>query len=118
MSDTEDSKPIRPGFYHSQSQKVVAGRTLMALKAVLREAISAPGVPGTSQVLVPLAEHAALGEVGGIVQLPGPGSPIAVARIGRTSYVAYRLSDNLLEELALDYDEAAGAIVVHDHLAT
>ncbi len=106
-----------PRWVVSQSQKIVAGRTLVAMKAALRE----PGGEAVAQareVRVPLAEVPALGDVGGIARVAGPGTPVAIARVGRVSYVAYRLVQDALEELEVELDPAGTTLTIRSTLAS
>lgn len=112
--DSKGSEP--PRWVISQSQKIVAGRTLVALKAALSEP-GGVGVAHAHEVKVPLAEVPELHSVGGIARVAGPGTPVAIARVGRVSYVAYRLSRDALEELEVELDPAGTILTIRATLA-
>ncbi len=100
-----------PRWVISQSQKIVAGRTLVAVKAALREAGGQAAVDAR-EVRVPLAAVPELQSVGGIARVAGPGTPVAIARVGRVSYVAYRLTQDALEELEVELDPAGTTLTI------
>lgn len=94
----------------------IAGATIAALRALLRSRHStpAPATPASlpaQTVRVRLAEVPDLGEVGGIARVEaGAGGAIGVARVGRNSFVGYRLTGEELEEVPVDVDETAGEL--------
>lgn len=96
----------------------VARPTLLAMEALLRatrpraaESESAPPAMGT--VMVGLEELPDLGEVGGVARFDaGEGGPVGIARVGRTSFVGFRLDEGVLEEVPVDFDDAAARIVI------
>lgn len=110
----------------SDRHKMIARPTLVALRAVLQEASPADPGPADGFVgpggayLISLGNYPGLDVVGGIVRVELPGrAPVGIARIGRSSYVAFervrRLSEGpgpeyTLVELPLTLDETAGTL--------
>ena len=94
---------------------MIAERTLEAVRALLRAQAVFAGArtsPGGS-VLVRVADHAALGEVGGVARVDdGARGVVAVARIGLTCFVAYRLDPHGLRELPVEADAAGASLRV------
>lgn len=95
----EDHQPRRSGRIEwvplARTSGMIARPTLTALQDVLTAEDERPAhhVPGASQrtVTIALSEHPELGEVGGIARLDREGGPpIGVARVGQSSYAAYR----------------------------
>jgi hypothetical protein len=50
--------------------------------------------------------------VGGILRVEHGDGPLGIARIGRTSFVAYRLDARGLRQVPLELDEGAGTLHV------
>jgi hypothetical protein len=95
--------------------KMIAVPTLEAVRAVLRgqaEARSRQRAHG-GVIEVRVDDHPPLTEVGGVARIDrGPAGGVAVARIGRTSFVAYRLDAGALHELPVAVDATAGTLSV------
>jgi hypothetical protein len=61
----------------------------------------------------------ALAAVGGIALLNTPdGHSVGVARVGRTSFVGYRLTAEGLAEVEVALDEASGALTIEPRAET
>lgn len=118
MDDSTVSSGIQ--WIHSifHPARRVARPTLLAMEALLRAtrpratpAAESPTAPGT--LMVGLAELPDLGEVGGVARLEsGDGAPVGIARVGRTSFVGFRLDEGVLEEVPVEFDDAAARIVI------
>jgi len=97
-------------------RKMIAIPTRDAVLALLLAHLSASpphraAPDGTVTVWV--SEHPSLEAVGGIVRVDdGPRGPLGIARIGRTSFVAYQLDDQGLRELPVEVDLDDGALRV------
>ncbi len=90
--------------------RMVSAPTLAALQAVLTgrkpsTAAHANSV-GPDALSVPLSDLPDLNEVGGIARIAlGDGEAVGVARVGRTSFVGYRLEADVLKEIEIILDE-------------
>jgi hypothetical protein len=96
-------------------KRMIAERTLEAVRALLRAQAVYAGtrVSGGGTVLVRVEEHAPLNEVGGVARVTDGGSgAVAVARIGRGSFVAYQLEPQGLRELPVEIDATDGSLRV------
>jgi len=97
-------------------RKMIAIPTRDAVLALLLAHVSASPPHHAMQdgtVTVRVSEHPSLGEVGGIVRVDdGPRGPLGIARIGRTSFVAYQLDSQGLRELPVEVDDADGSLRV------
>jgi hypothetical protein len=94
---------------------MIAIPTLDAIRALLRaQAAERSRRRSTTPTLkIRLDEHPPLTEVGGVARIErGAEGDVAVARIGRTSFVAYRLDEAGLRQLRVDLDVAAGTLSV------
>ena len=106
---------IRSCFNPARS---VARPTLMAMEALLRATRPAaerpPATPPvTGPVMVGLSELPDLGEVGGVARFDSAaGGAVSIARVGRTSFVGFRLDAAGLEEVKVEYDGEASRIVI------
>ena len=88
---------------------VVRWRALLRAQAVFAGARTSQG----GSVLVRVADHAALGEVGGVARVDdGARGAVAVARIGRTCFVAYQLDPHGLRELPVEVDATGASLRV------
>ena len=89
--------------------KMIAVPTLDAVRALLRAPIKAspPAGPASDgSVIVRVDAHPSLGQVGGIARVDDRArGPLGIARIGRTSYVAFQLGPEGLRQLPVDLDE-------------
>jgi hypothetical protein len=98
-----------------EPRRMIAVPTLEAVRALLRA--HAAGVHrvsrGGATVSLRVDEHAALSEVGGVARVEGGArGAVAIARIGRTSFVAYQLEPQGLRELPVEVDPADGCLLV------
>jgi hypothetical protein len=96
--------------------KTIAVPTRDALLSLLRARLAA-AVPHQSAsdgtVTVRVSEHPSLREVGGIVRVDdGRRGPLGIARIGRSSFVAYQLDSQGLREVPVEVDARAGSLRV------
>jgi hypothetical protein len=96
--------------------KMIAVPTLDAVRTLLYAHLTASrphdSMPDGS-VIVRVDEHASLGEVGGVVRVDDRArGPLGIARIGRTSFVAFQLSADGLRQVPVDVDEDAGTLRV------
>jgi hypothetical protein len=104
-------------------KRMIASPTVAALRALLSgrrsqvAALEAPAEPGfygksAQQALsVRLADLPGLGDVGGIAKLESDeGDTIGVARVGRTSFVGFKLDGEVLREIEVELDEPSGRL--------
>lgn len=107
--------PIRWIPTELDPRKMIASPTLDAVRALLRAHAamgSRTAQPG-ARVRVRVEEHPPLSEVGGVARVDdGSRGAVAVARIGRTSFVAYRLDAAGLRQLPVDLDPHDGSLEV------
>lgn len=100
---------FRPGYK-------VARPTLLALGRLLRGEAARDGTPAgpaseVSGEAIPLSAVPALADIGGVAKIEtGDHAELGIARVGRTSFVGFRLSDEELEEVAIDYDDQTGTL--------
>jgi len=105
----------------SNQGKVIAHRTLTALtnllnaqpEAVPEQRRALPASDGS--LIVSLDAFPELSEVGGVARVECESQrPVAIARIGRCSFAAYRPApaEMGIEELAIAYEEDAGVLRV------
>ncbi len=116
MSD-EGTRRSRMGWIASvfHPERMIAAPTIAAIKAVLTGRRSSPAVtavPNAGDAMaITLAEVPELGEVGGIARVTvESGEEVGIARVGRTSFVGYRLEADVLKEVDLELDEASGKL--------
>jgi hypothetical protein len=94
-------------------ERRVAQPTLAALLRLLRLNQPAPGVMPASGTARALHDVPALGAVGGIARMEGPdGEVVGVARVGRASFVGFRLTDDSLDEVEVALDELTGRLSI------
>lgn len=96
-------------------RKMIAVPTLEAVRALLRAAaVRAPQRPSKSQPIeVRIDEHPTLTQTGGVARIDqGAAAPVAIARVGRTSFVAYRLEPTGLRELRVAVDATADTLTI------
>ena len=87
---------------------MIARRTLRLVRALLKQAHGSRSLGGSERSTWPLVDIPELDSVGGVVQLKGAkGEPIVVARVGRSSYAAFRLGADPqeVEQVPMEYDE-------------
>jgi hypothetical protein len=85
-------------------ERKVALPTLLALRALLRSATGT--APSPEPVAIPIAELPGLADIGGVACVPGAEGPIGVARVGRASYVGFRLDADELREIEVRVTDA------------
>lgn len=91
----------------------VAQPTLTALLQLLRLNSSREETRLPAAGPCALHDVPALGAVGGIARLHGPdGQAVGVARVGRASFVGYRLTDDSLDEVEVALDEMTGRLSI------
>jgi hypothetical protein len=100
-------------------ERKVARPTLSALNALLGGGMADPAIGVHvapligGQSAVPLATIPALLEIGGVARVEAPGeAPLAVARVGRRSFVGYRIDEAGLAEVPIEMDEASEQLVI------
>ena len=96
-------------------ERKIAAPTLAAVRAMLtgrREVIAAPAhTQGTDPPMVRLADVPALDEVGGIATVTvDTGDEVGIARVGRTSFVGWKLEEDVLREIEVELDEVSGRL--------
>ena len=102
---------------------MIASPTVAALRALLSGRRSQPAAPelpaeppshgkGEQPALsVRLADVPGLGDVGGVAKLVSDeGDTIGVARVGRTSFVGFKLEGEVLREIEVELDESSGRL--------
>jgi hypothetical protein len=116
MSD-EGTRRSRMGWVASvfHPERMIAAPTLAAVQAILtgRRASGAAKIQahGAEPLAVRLTDVPELDQVGGIARVTvDTGEEVGIARVGRNSFVGYRLDDNILREIEVELDEAAGSI--------
>ncbi len=110
-------------------KRMIASPTLTALRALLSGArtaplaldssnpLVAPGEPG-STLSVQLDTVPGLSEVGGVAMVPADGGEaVGVARVGRTSFVGFKLDGEALREIEVELDESTGRLRIDSAIA-
>lgn len=98
-----------PRFVPSQldPHRMIAAATLDTLRALLRG--SGPHRADDQplpRVTVHVQDHPILDRIGGVARVdPGPGGAVGIARVSRSSFVAFELGADGLHELPVDVDE-------------
>jgi hypothetical protein len=95
--------------------RMIAAPTLAAIKAILsgRRVSVAASVrrDGGEALALSLADVPELEQVGGIARVTvETGEQVGIARVGRNSFVGYRLEEDVLREVEVELDETAGRI--------
>ncbi len=118
MADTPEKKPdalwiesvYRPGYKVARSTLKTLGRILNGPAAdAAAPPVAEPTAPGENAVA--LTQVPALNEVGGVAKVETPDhTTIGVARVGRTSFVGFRLDHEQLAEVEVQFDEANGTL--------
>ncbi len=97
-------------------ERKIAASTLASIKKVLtgRRSISAINLAANADTMaIDLASVPELSEVGGIARVTvDSGEEVGIARVGRTSFVGYRLEADVLKEIDLQLDEEAGKLKI------
>ena len=121
MADEQPARAPRASWIHSlfNHERKVARPTLSALNALLGGGSADPAVgvhtapPFGGPTAIELANLPALSEIGGVARIETPGeAPLAVARVGRRSFVGYRMDADGLAEVPIELDEAATRLVI------
>jgi hypothetical protein len=101
---------FRPGYK-------VARPTILALGRLLRGEASRDGAPPppasevASGEAIPLSAVPGLADIGGVAKIETEDhAELGIARVGRNSFVGFRLTDAELEEVAVDYDDQTGTL--------
>jgi len=100
---------FRPGYK-------VARPTLLALGRLLRGEAARDGSPAapapevSAGEAIPLSAVPGLADIGGVAKVETGDSELGIARVGRNSFVGFRLSDAELEEVAVEYDDQTGTL--------
>jgi hypothetical protein len=103
-----------PSVFHPERR--IAGPTIAAVRAILGGRRSGATVqmvagPGAAPLVVRLEDVPDLGEVGGIAKLQTDGGEaLGIARVGRTSFVGYKLEDEVLREIEVELEESTGEL--------
>ena len=117
MSDTPEKKPdvpwiesvYRPGYKVARSTLKTLGRILNGPAEDTPPPVAEPGAPGENEVA--LTQVPQLNEVGGVAKVEtADHTTIGVARVGRTSFVGFRLDHEQLAEVEVQFDEANGTL--------
>jgi hypothetical protein len=98
---------------------MIASPTLSALRSLLGDPRSVPAVPASTEdrrpqtLSVRLEEVPGLAEVGGVAKVVADsGAAVGVARVGRTTFVGFRLDGEDLQEIEVALDESAGRLLI------
>jgi hypothetical protein len=105
-------------------KRMIASPTLAALRALLsglrsesralaRSTPCPASVGRPSALLVPLEDVPGLQEVGGVAVVAADGGEtVGVARVGRTSFVGFKLDGDTLREIEVELDESRGSLCI------
>ena len=118
MSDTPEKKPdalwiesiYRPGYKVARSTLKSLGRILSGAR---QEDVTPPLAEAgpTGENAIALTQVPALNEVGGVAKVEtADHTTIGVARVGRTSFVGFRLDKEALEEVEVQYDDQSATL--------
>ena len=104
-----------PRFVPSQldPQRMIADATLDTLRALLRGSGShrLSGGEPPPRVTVRVEDHPILDRIGGVARVdPGPGGAVGIARISRSSFVAFELGADGLRELPVKLDDGGATL--------
>ncbi len=101
---------FRPGYKVARPTLLQLGRLLRGEPA--RDgSLPAPAPEVASGEAIPLSAVPGLADIGGVAKVETEDhSELGIARVGRTSFVGYRLSDAELEEVAIEYDDQTGTL--------
>jgi len=107
-----------PRFVPSQldPHRMIAATTLDTLRALLRGSGShrrPTEDQAPPRVTVRVDDHPILGRIGGVARVdPGPGGAVGIARVSRSSFVAFELGAEGLHELPVDVDEHGATLSI------
>jgi len=98
---------------------MIASPTLSALRALLGDPRSVPAAPASLEgrqaeaLSVRLEEVPGLAEVGGVAKIVADsGAAVGLARVGRSSFVGFRLDGEDLQEIEVALNESAGCLLI------
>lgn len=99
-------------------RRMIAVSTLETLHAILRGSgrhrSTDLSAAAAGPVNVGVSDHPILSRIGGVARVdPGPGGPLGIARISQSSYVAFELGPDGLEELPVELDHATTTLRIH-----
>jgi hypothetical protein len=105
-----------PRFVPSEldPHRMIAAATLDTIRALLRG--SGPHRRPTDagplpRVTVRLEDHPILDRIGGVARVdPGPGGAVGIARVSRSSFVAFELGADGLHELPVQVDDLGSTL--------
>jgi len=107
-----------PRFVPSQldPRRMIAAATLDTVRALLRGSgphrCAADDQP-LPRVTVRVHDHPILGRIGGVARVdPGPGGAVSIARVSRSSFVAFELGADGLHELPVDVEDGGSTLHV------
>jgi hypothetical protein len=116
MSD-EGTRRSRIGWISSvfHPERMIAAPTVAALQAILsgrRQTQAAPvRAGGEEPMTIRLQDVPDLEEVGGIAKVAvDTGEEVGIARVGRNSFVGYRLEEEVLREIEVELDPSTGRL--------
>lgn len=116
MSD-ESTRRSRIGWIASvfHPERMIAAPTLAAVRAMLtgrREVVATAALAREAEVpMVRLEDVPDLEAVGGIAKVTvDTGDEVGIARVGRTSFVGWKLEADVLREIEVELDEATGRL--------
>lgn len=100
-----------PRFVPSQldPRRMIAAATLDTVRALLRGSgphrCAADDQP-LPRVTVRVQDHAILAQIGGVARVdPGPGGAVGIARVSRSTFVAFELGADGLHELPVQIEQ-------------
>jgi hypothetical protein len=107
-----------PRFVPSQldPRRMIAAATLDTVRALLRGSgphrCAADDQP-LPRVTVRVHDHPILGRIGGVARVdPGPGGAVGIARVSRSSFVAFELGADGLHELSVEVEEDGATLSI------
>lgn len=107
-----------PRFVPSQldPRRMIAAATLDTVRALLRGSgphrCAADDHP-LPRVTVRVQDHPILGEIGGVARVdPGPGGAVGIARVSRSSFVAFELGADGLHELPVQVEQSGATLSI------
>lgn len=107
-----------PRFVPSQldPRRMIAAATLDTVRALLRGSgphrCAADDQP-LPRVTVRVQDHAILAQIGGVARVdPGPGGAVGIARVSRSTFVAFELGADGLHELPVDLDDDGATLSI------
>jgi hypothetical protein len=100
----------RPGYKVARSTLKTIGRILSGEREEpAPKAVAAPEPTGGGAI--PLTEVPALAEVGGVAKVEtADRTTLGIARVGRNSFVGFRLDNEMLAEVEVKYDDQSATL--------